>query len=399
MRYISDFISRFRHLLAALVYAAFVLLICYMLGNSTFSFGEDKVIAQRLHIIKSVLSRQEQLSSEDLLPVNIAYDKQLVDWTDEYGLPVGKIPITDRTALLNFLQIAKKAGTYKYIMLDVFFEQGIETPVDSALFSLISEMDNIVIPSHKDTPLADSVLLSKQGYADYGTSILDSDFGKYRYICNGLSSMPLKMYTDVTGSEFKQWGPFVFCNGRLSRKCLFPNFKVNPGGNCYTSDGGKVFYNLGTDLLDYSAGMDYAALIKDKYILIGDFTESDIHTTYVGEMSGAYINFNAFLGLMDGKQFVSIWALLALYIVYFLIAFFILKHLSVFQYIPFLKNVSSPVWRFIFSWCSFSLLLSIVSAAMYLIEGNIYDVLAVSSLFSLLSTGLELRQTFKYSKS
>ena len=395
MKSIKDFISRYRHLLIALVYAAFVLLICYMLGNSTFSFGEDKVIAQRLHIIKSVCSRQENCSSEDLLPVNIAYDKQLVDWTDEYGLPVGKVPITDRSALLKFLQIAKQTGTYKYIMLDVFFEKGIETPVDSALFSLIAGMDKIVIPAHKDIPLADSVLLSKQGYADYGTSILDSDFGKYRYVHNELPSMSLKMYTEVTGSEFKQWGPFVFCNGRLSRKCIFPKFTINPGESFYTSEGDKVFYNLETDLLSYSEGIDYSTLLKDKYILIGDFTENDIHNTYVGDMSGAYINYNAFIDLMDGRQHVHAWELITLYIVYFLIAFFLLKHTSIFQYIPVLKKVSSPTWRIIFSWCGFSLLLTIVSAAMYIINGHIYDVLAVSTLFSLLSTGLEVYQTLK----
>ena len=395
MKCITDFISRCRHLLTALVYAAFVLLICYMLGNSTFSFGEDKVIAQRLHIIKSVFSNKVDFSSEDLLPVNIAYDKQLIDWTDEYGLPVGKVAITDRSALLKFLQIAKETGTYKYIMLDVFFEEGIETPVDSALFSLIAGMDDIVIPAHKDIPLADSVLISKQGYADYGTSVLDSDFGKYRYVHNELPSMSLKMYTEVTGSEFKQWGPFVFCNGKLSRKCLFPKFKINPGNNFYTPEGDKVFYNLGTDLLSYSEGIDYATLLKDKYILIGDFTENDIHNTYVGDISGAYINYNAFVDLMDGRQHVHAWELITLYIIYFLIAFFLLKHLSIFQYLPFMKKVSSPIWRIIFSWCGFSLLLTIVSAAMYLIEGNIYDVLAVSTLFSLLSTGLEVYQTLK----
>lgn len=389
-----NLISRSRYVLLAAAYALLVLLMCYMLGNTTFSLGEDKVIAQRLHAMKSVLTKSEAFTYYNLFPVNVAYDRELVDWEDEYGIPVGKMPVTDRASLLRFLQIAKETD-YRYVMLDVFFEEGITTPVDSALFSLIADMDNIVIPAHRDTKAADEILYSRQAFADYSTSIFDGDFGKYRYIYDDSCSMAWKMYADLTGAEFTQWGPFAFCNGRLCRKCLFPDFRVNPAGNAYTSGGDKVYYNLGADLLESTEDIDFSVLLKDKCILIGDFTESDMHNTYVGDMSGAYINYNAFLSLKSGKHYVSFWPMFLLYLVYFMISYMLIKHTSVFQLIPFLRKVKSPVWRFIFSWFGFSIVLSIFSTAVYLIEGNIYDILAVSCCFSILSTCLEFYQTLK----
>ena len=48
--------------------------------------------------------------------VNVAYDKEFVEATDEYGLPVGQTQITDRQKLLQLLQELKRRNDYKYIL-------------------------------------------------------------------------------------------------------------------------------------------------------------------------------------------------------------------------------------------------------------------------------------------
>lgn len=388
-------LRRIKHILFALIHATWVLLLCYLLGNKAYSLGDEEQFIQHLHFAKESICPSEPVMPVNLLPVNVAYDKQMAAWADEYGLPAGELAITDRQKLLQFLQLAKETDSYKYIMLDVFFEEGIQTPVDSALFATIASMDRLVLPCHEGARMEDSVLLPKSAYADYRTSVNEGNFVKYQYQIDGKPSMAWKMYADYTGATYSRRGPFHFCNGRLCHRCLFLNFTVNPGENAYTSEGEKQYYNLGADLLDEAAHMDYATFLKDKIILVGDLSENDIHDTYAGSMAGAYIHYNAFLALMDGRQYVNGWSMLALFTVYFLITLFLTKQVSFFDCIPLLNRVKTRTWRFIFSWCGFSAVLSVVCAAFYFIEGNIYDILMISAYFSVFNTVLEFYRTLK----
>lgn len=381
------------------VHAAWVLLLCYLLGNNSYSLGDEEQFVQHLHFLRERLCPSERVVPENLLAVNVAYDKQLVECVDEYGLPAGSTPVTDRRKLLQFLQLAKQAGNYGYILLDVSFERGLETSVDSALFATIASMDRLVIPCHEGIDAADSLLLPKQALADYRTSVNEGNFVKYRYLENGRPSMAWKMYADLTGAVCYDRGPFCFCNGRLSYRSLFLNFTVNPGENAYLPDGRKQFYNLGADLLDESAGIDYAALLNGRIVIMGDLTENDIHDTYVGPMSGAYIHYNAFLSLLAGKQYVNGWSMSILFVIYFLITLFLTKRVSVFDCLPLLSRVKSRTWRFVFSWCGFSIVLSAVCAAFYFVDGFVYDILLIATYFSLFSTVLEFCQTLKKKES
>ena len=66
MSRLYNLMSRSRYVIMAAAYALLVLLMCYMLGNTTFSLGEDKVIAQRLHAMKSVLTKSEAFTYYNL---------------------------------------------------------------------------------------------------------------------------------------------------------------------------------------------------------------------------------------------------------------------------------------------------------------------------------------------
>lgn len=385
----------FWHILFAMIHATLVLLLCYVLGNSAFSMGGEEQLIKHLYFIKDNLNLIKNEVPESLLAVNVAYDKQLIEWNDEYGMPVGNLAITNRQELLEFLLQAKAVNNYGYIMLDVSFEHGIKTLADSALFDIILRMERIVIPYHEGVTVADSILMPKVAYADYRTSVNEGNFVKYQYINNDRPSMAWKMYSDYTGCSYSHWGPFFFCNGSLCHRCLFLNFSVNQDDGAYTSNGKKCFYNLGVDLLNENENIEYTSLFKDKIIIIGDLTENDIHETYVGAMCGAYINYNAFLALMNGKQYVNFVDMTILFVIYFLITIFLLWDVSVFDCLPLLKNIKSLFWRFVFSLCGFSVLLTIVCSMFYFIEGNVYDILLISSYFSIFSTALEFYRTIK----
>lgn len=371
--------------LLALLHAVFVLFLCYLLGNIPYSLGDEEQFIQRIHVAKENVSSNRTTLPITLLPINIAYDKQFIEWTDEYGLPVGKQAITDREKLLRFLQIARETNSYRYIMLDVTFEPNVHTNIDSLLFTTIANTDRLVIPRHKDDKLTDSLLLPKLAYADYRTSINEGNFVKYQYLNNDMESMAWKMYADCTGAKYSHWGPFYFSNDRLCNSSLFLNFTVIPSEGSYTHNGEKKFYNMGIDLLDQANNIDFNTFLKDKIIIIGDLTEDDIHDTYAGPMSGSYINYNAFLALMNGKHYVDWTSMTMLFVIYFLISLFLLNNKSPFDYLPLLRLIKSRTWRTFFSFWGFSALLFIVCAAFYLINGYIYDILTISGYFSLCS--------------
>jgi hypothetical protein len=357
--------------------------------------GNEKSFVQRLYLVQQGLFQREDEVPDSVIAINVAYDKQFIDWFDEYSVPNGSLAITDRRKLLDFLQIAKEFDNYRFIMLDVAFTQDVHTEIDSLLFATIVEMDRIVIPCHDGFELSDSVLQLKSGYADYRTSLDEGDFVRYQFLSQNRPSIAWKMYTESTDAQYKRWGPFSFCNGRLSWNSLFLNFKVIPPAGAYTSNGEKSFYNLGADLLNQADQIDFETFLKSKVIIIGDLTENDIHNTYAGPLSGVYINYNAYIALMNGKHYVNWKSMLILFIIYTLITLFLLKHVSIFDCIPILNRIKSRTWRFIFSCCGFSIFLSFVSGVFYFVEGSIYDILAISIYFSCFSGLLDFYRTLK----
>lgn len=381
--------KRGRLLCFAGLHATWVLLLCYLLGNTPYSLGDEESFVQYLYIAKEQLSPTDKQLPPDVLAINIAYDKQLVDCTDEYGFPQGQTAITDRTKLLRFLQLAEQNGRYRYILLDVFFGADYATPADSALFATIARMKRIVIPRHRGEALADSLLLSKAAYSDYSTSINEGNFVRYEYLPGGQSSIAWRMYEECTSPAWSGDGFFATCNGKLCNRCLFLSFPVPFDGEAYDPEGNKNYYNLGCDLLDIADTEDLDALLDGKYIIIGNFVDDDLHDTYMGSMPGAFINLNAFLILMQGGHYVPWFSMLVLWTVYFAISLFLLKQRSLFDYLPCLRNVRSRVWQFVLSWFGLSTLLCGVCALFYFIGNEVHDVLAISTYFSLFNAGVQ----------
>ncbi|MCH5301882.1 MAG: CHASE2 domain-containing protein [Prevotella sp.] len=301
----------------------------YLLGNMAFPLPDEMNILKYFDKAKEMLYTNRDSIPDDALLINVSYDKQLVDYYDSLSMPLGQAVITDRGKLLKFLQIAQQANNYKYIMLDVIFEQDEKTCYDSLLFHAIASMERIVIPVGEEEKLADTILHSKACYAQYTTTWFDTDFSHYQLLHNGQPSMPLRMYQELTGHDIHRHFCWYADAGRLCRSglSLWMPVRVTDRVERVDDQRQKVkIYQLGIDLLERDTLIPVADRIKDKIVVIGDF-KTDVHETYLGPQPGSIICLNAYYALLRGDHVLTWHLLFYLFVglVYFVMALFVVR--------------------------------------------------------------------------
>ena len=262
--------------------------------------------------------------------VNVSQDIQLVYENPERPSE-GYAAITDRRKLFRFLQkIERDSIDYKYILMDIRFEKGYETEYDDSLYVQIQRMPRLVIASHKwgdsgeEYEIADSILLEKCGMSDYNQYSIMTNFSRYTFLQDRKPSIALKMYDELNHQEtsVKQWRnwPVYFTKGHLCINSPLMylsgtvlNFEkymmlqasleeerlqngLETGMEAETAkldskQGNYYFYlNLGGDFVEneYRMKVKWNGDLEDKVIVIANF-EDDVHDTYMGKVSGAYI--------------------------------------------------------------------------------------------------------------
>lgn len=404
-------------LLMAAVFTGVLLVACYIYDNVPHSLLGSASVSQRYEIAKSALLGLSDKVPDDVMLVNIAYDRELVNYYDELQpeFPSGVVSVTDRRRLIAFFNQLADNPTYKYIMCDVRFEPNIDSPeVDNELYDAIARTPRLVLPMHEGEEPTDPRIFSKAGYSDYAVNFVESNFVKYEFCKNNDESFPLKAYHDLTGHTISKYGPLYVSNGQLSRKCVELKFPVRIYSDGVMSldsldilaatgsiSGTKrVYYNLGADILDMD--MDMAVKAKDKIIVIGDFSGGDNHSTYLGDMPGAVINYNALCALLNEDHIVSVTEIVFLFILYFLVAVYILSGRSVMQtFLPqglrfrlayVLMHHRATRWmlstrgasRIVWSFAGITVFLMVVSAICYIFTSIIIYLFIPSILFTLL---------------
>ena len=324
--------------------------------------------------------------ADSVLLVNVQHDQILVPMSDRWGEPNGTDAITDRRKLLELLTILRNRGDYKYILLDVFFEEGWHTDVDSSLFSTILSMPRIVIPYHSDGIIADSRLMSKAGMADYMVNFNESDFVKYPFLKDGEKSLPVRMYEEMTGHKITKHGLFYTDGKRLARKSIVLTYDLRADQQ-YDIKGNIIWNNLGSDILE--KGVPETC---DKYIVIGSFQGNDSHMTFANKLSGAVINFNAYISLLHEHHLVSVTLIFILFFAFFVLSYLtlsrrkiqdILDSLDIAPQHRFLEWVLN-ITRFLCSWLGYSVFLSMLCGATYLLLNEAYDIFITATMFYLL---------------
>ena len=370
-----------RIILISLGNTIILLLLSYILNNLSFFTGENLNQYAWMEWIKGKVGLEENIDYKDALFINVAYDKQLVDKCDEFGMPVGNTDITDRTKLLELLELLTETNNYKYVILDVRFEKGLESEADSSLFDKITHMDKVVCANHKDIELADSALYGKAAVNDYTSTIVDTNFKRYKFIRDGQISLPLHVYDELTGKTIKKHGIFSTCNGKLCYNSIFLRF-LSDGFSEYDDNGDKVYYNLGSDILTNYSKSELAALTKDKLVLVGNLVE-DVHDTYAGMKPGTVITYHAIRAILNNEHMVSFSLMFFIGALFFLISLSLFSKESIIKKIPFIKHAKSRVLRFMLSFIGYAFVLTATTTVLYMFFDQSISILIPSFFFSI----------------
>ena len=381
-------------LIVSLCNAIVLLFLGYILNNQAIFTGEDLNKYAWMEWIKNKCGLSKDVEEKkDALFVNVAYDKQLIERHDDYGMTVGNVDITDRSKLKSFLEALQKTDNYKYVFLDVRFEKGFDSPEDSALFSLIKNMRNIVVASHADIELSDSSLTSKVAINDYPTTIIESNFTRYDYLKNNQESVSLFAYRELTGNTIDRHLCFYTSDHKLCYKSLFINAPIEDWSE-FNDDQTKMYYNLGNDLIENYSYQEIASLTKGKYVVIGDMVE-DMHDTYSGSKPGSVITYYAFVALMNGEHFVRYGLLFILGLLYFVISLSLFESDSIIERIPFIKKSRSKFIHFCASFLEYSFLLLVVMIVLNMLFGIATSIMLPSLYFAIQKTIISIKNEKK----
>ena len=366
----------------------------YIVGNSAYPMAGEYAAQKQISDFRKFLGLRQGNVPDSILFINVCYDKELVDY-EENGMPVGQYAITNREKLLRLLTAAKEANNYRYIFLDVLFEEGTVTPADSALFQTITSMDRIVIPQHEGVGLVDQSLYQKSANADYSVTWKQLTFAHYQFLHDdSIPSVALKMYADrnhLEGNGIKpHWGGLWYTdNGRLCKNgiTLFINVSIN--GSLLDEEGRERERNyiyLGADLLDLDEVVPVKEQIENKILVIGDF-KNDMHTTYVGAQPGSACCMNAYIMLMEGKHLVNWLNIFIMFIIYTTVGTFYLRGTS------FQTLFSNPWLGVIMSFLSTATLFMVIAVIAFN-HDIAFNMWVPTTIYSLIDTYVQKRNIY-----
>lgn len=379
--------SRKKALWFSAIIAFLLVVLCYFVDNLKYSIVSGPSVGQRIEQFKEVAGMAKDSIPDDYVFINIAYDRQLVPVLDEFGFPQGEIDITDRNKLTSFFnQLDDK---HKYILLDVLISDNYKSDADSALVSSLIQTDRVSISQSRTVDLIDESLTGKGGFTDYSTDIFETNFVKYQFLNEGEPTMPYMAYQTIEPrKEIHSFGPIYWSNGHFYWNSLTLRFPIKLWNNPTIDENSDIAWqekrilNLGADVLDM--GIDIPALVKDKIVVIGDFTEDDIHDTYLGKIAGPVININALEALRNNEAEIPWKLVIFLLLLYTTVGYITLRRPLSADSILKRLHIDTPIIKYILSFVGYSFLFSLISGGIYLLCGIDINVILPSVWFTFL---------------
>ncbi len=399
--------GRGRRAVMALCSALLVLVAGYFIDSLPYAVGGEISSAQWLERLGRMAGVRGENLPDSVLLVNVAFDKTLIaydapvsdDPSESVRMPAGRIDVTDRRKLADFLEAASD-GEYRYMMLDIRFDDGIRSDSDAMrLFSLIGGMPRVVYARHEDSPTTPEAPSRKGAYSDYHTTMTETGMVKYPLFKADGPSIPLRMYEDLHGGRMSSFCGIPVYDGVPGWRSIYLTYPVVISGWAGRQEpsglyGTKMkfnYLNLGQDLLSKP---DSADLIRERtrgrIVVVGDFV-NDRHDTYIGSMAGPLINLNAYIALCRGRHKVSPLPALVLLAIYFLISYTLLSRWNLLDRIGYLRRHRSTLLRVVVSFVGFSTMLGATAIVFYLVAGVIYSVVFPSIYFTFFNLWIQKR--------
>ena len=364
----------------------------------SFIRGDEVEFLKSAALLKhDIFKIDEKPFLKNVVFIDVAKDPALAD-DDEYGPPDSTLKgaqriITDRFKLARLFSIINKhPDDYKYIICDILFEK--PGPGDSLLKTQIQKLKKLIIAAIWDNgKLVKPIFNVNSAVVNY-KAINKSVFTKIPiYYKDSLKSLPAVLFEKTTDHRFTRKYTLTYLNGKPTFNTLIPEFYYRPADMAtpYARKNINTYY-LGELLAD----PDCFSVLKNKYIIIGDF-ENDTHTTYLGKMPGSLILWNSYLTLYKHQVNISFGWLLMLFVFYFFLSYWIiihpdrnLKEIHQKIRIPFLSS-------FLASYISFIGILILINIFSYFIFGVFISLFYVATYLTFIQVVIEKLPVWKQS--
>jgi hypothetical protein len=321
--------------------------------------------------------------------IDVSKDLALAD-DDAYGPPDSAMQgaqrvITDRVKLAGLFAILNRhQGAYRYIICDVLFDKA--GPGDDILKPQIEKLGNVIVSAIIDQgKLVRPIYKSKWAVVNY-TAINKSIFTKMPVYANdSLKSLPVMLYESMTTGRFVKKGPLTLLNGTLSFNTVIPELYYR-NADLIRPEAGKNFntFYLGELLAD----PDCFSVLKDKYIIIGNF-EDDVHTTYLGRLPGSLILWDTYLTLYRQRLAIPLSWVLLLFVFYFLVSYWIILHPEK-KFRAIHQKIRVPFMsKFIISYISYVGLLMLINLISFYFFGTFVSLFYIATYLSLIEVMIE----------
>lgn len=388
-----------KELITSLILSAVLIVLGYFANNMALFTGEA---VEQYYLINKII-KTNKVNYGDATYFNTSYDKELVP-ARKGRFTIGNSAITDRAKLKEFLSLLQKSNMYKFILLDIVFDDSDISSSDSALFSTIKECPRLVFVDHDSISFTRTDIADKAAMASYYATLWSSNFARYKFLNNNRPSIPLYMYEKINGGKsIKRYGfnPFYlyFQEGKLCQNSVFLKFdnktfpyetqKENSGYIMDMPPYENVGEFLETKSIYGESGLieNLNKLTNNKIVVIGNLFD-DKHDTYIGEVPGSVILMRAYSTLVDKSNIVNFFNQLYWFVVFFLVAICLIAKKPIFQFDLFsiIRNKKrSPLFKFflfLLSIISFSFVLSVFSVIEYLFSNHIYALMLPIIYFS-----------------
>ena len=332
-------------------------------------------------MIYDYFNKSGDAPDSDIYYANVGLDKKLIPVKDEFDDVIGKTAITDRKLLSEYLKLIREAG-YKYIFLDIRFEEGTESEDDSLLFATIADTERLSFSLHKDIgSIVPDSLIHKGAYSDYAGNFRDG-FIRYELLQNNHESSAWRLYSALDGGhDMTRKGLSYSDNGHLAYNMVFPSFYRNDTEH-EGEMGREKYHYLGFELSRDSNELIEGA--KDRIVVIGDF-ENDKHQTYMGEVPGPILTVRTYQALKKGVHRFSWICFGIMSVLYFCILYILLGKYDLNYKICKKLKIKSKGLIFVMSFIGWGFLLAAVKLTLYAVFGIVFVAWLPALVFSAVS--------------
>jgi hypothetical protein len=342
----------------------------------------------------NILGIDKKPVADSVIFLDVSKDLELVDDT---ALNYGKVVIKDRSILASFFStLNQHPSDYKYVLCDISFDY--PSPDDSLLRREIERAPNLIIAATlNDNKVREPIFNVQHACVDYVVN--KSSFVKMPlFYDDTIKSLPLTLVEKTTSKRYSHKNGVTYENNKPTFNTVIPEFYYRPKdlkNSIRTNESNKAnLYYIG----NFLEIPNYFRLLKDKYIIIGDFT-SDIHSTYLGDMPGSLILFDTYLTIRSKSINISASWLLLLFIIYLIISYFIFIR-SALRFEQLQKKIKIRFFKsFVKKYLSYLGILIGLNLLSYAFFGVFISLFFLATYLTLLQLAIEKRRLYLKSKN